>query len=80
MMTEKTFFNYDGVRVTNTRFIVDGQTFVMSNITSVTPMEQKPNRIIPALLMLIGIVLGISGVYSALVLSVMGVIKSGTQA
>ena len=33
-MNEKTFFEYDGVKVTNARFIVDGQTFAMSNVTS----------------------------------------------
>src|SRR5207253_10338894 len=73
-MAEKTFFDYDGVRVTNARFIVDGQTFAMSNITSVTPLEQKPNRIIPALLILIGVLLAVGRIYGGLLLSVIGIV------
>jgi hypothetical protein len=35
MTDEKTFFQYEDVAVTNSRFMVGGQTFAMSNITSV---------------------------------------------
>ena len=73
-MAEKTFFDYDGVRVTSTRFIVDGQTYSMSNITSVTPEEQTPNRIIPALLILAGVLLALAGYYVALLLSLVGIV------
>lgn len=67
-----TFFEYDGVCVTNTRFIVDGQTFAMSNITSVKPLEQKPNRLYPGLLIAIGVFFAIIGAHIMLVLSLIG--------
>lgn len=71
-MDEKTFFEYEGVRVTNTRFIVDGQTFAMNNITSVKPLEQKPNRLLPGLLIAIGVLSALNGAYGGLVLSLIG--------
>ena len=46
----------------------------MSNITSVTPTEQKPNRIFPILLILVGVLLAVSRVYAGLVLSVIGIV------
>lgn len=71
-MDETTFFEYEGVRVTNTRFIVDGQTFAMNNITSVKPLEQNPNRLLPGLLIIIGVLPAINGAYGGLVLSLIG--------
>lgn len=71
-MDETTFFEYEGVRVTNTRFIVDGQTFAMNNITSVKPLEQKPNRLLPGLLIAIGVLPALNGVYGWLVMSLIG--------
>ena len=71
-MDEKTFFEYEGVRVTNTRFIVDGQTFAMNNITSVKPLEQKPSRLLPGLLIVTGVLPAINGAYGGLVLSAIG--------
>lgn len=71
-MDETTFFEYEGVRVTNTRFIVDGQTFAMNNITSVKPLEQKPNRLLPGLLIAIGVLPALNGAYGGLVLSLIG--------
>jgi hypothetical protein len=73
-MPEKTFFDYDGVRVTSTRFIVDGQTYAMSNVTSVSAEVQTPNRIIPALLILGGLVLALSRIYAGLLLPIIGII------
>lgn len=73
-MDETTFFEYEGVRVTNTRFIVDGQTFAMNNITSVKPLEQKPNRLLPGLLMAIGVLPAFNGAYGGLVLSLIGAV------
>lgn len=54
-MNEKTFFEYDGVKVTNARFIVDGQTFAMSNVTSVKPIAVPPNRLWGCVLLLLGL-------------------------
>lgn len=73
-MQEKEFFDYDGVRVTNTRFIVDGQTYAMNNITSVKPYEKKPNRLWPILMVILGVILVFSRVYGGLLLSVIGVV------
>ncbi len=73
-MEEKTFFNYDGVRVTNTRFVVDGRTYAMSNVTSVSPFEQKPNRLVPAFLVIVGVALTIVKLYPLLTLSIVGII------
>ena len=44
-MDEKTFFEHDGVKVANARFVVDGQTFAMRNVTSVKPVTVSPNRL-----------------------------------
>lgn len=56
-MEEKTFFEYDGVKITNARFVVDGQTFAMSNITSVSTAQDDPSRIGPILLILFGLLM-----------------------
>lgn len=44
-MDEKTFFEYDCVKVAHARFVVDGQTFAMSNVTSVKPVTMSPKRL-----------------------------------
>ena len=54
-MTEKTFFEYESVKITNARFVVDGQTFAMSNVTSVNPLEQPPKRLIGIVLLVVGL-------------------------
>lgn len=75
-MEEKTFFQHDGVHVTNSRFVVDGQTYAMSNITSVKAWVNKPSRLIPILLIVFGVlpIIGGSKAYGALILAVAGVI------
>ncbi|MCA6217776.1 hypothetical protein KGA65_14655 [Ideonella sp. B7] len=55
-MEEKTFFEYEGVKVTNARFVVDGQTFAMGNVTSVKPVEVRPSRVGPLLVGIFGAV------------------------
>ena len=55
-MDEKTFFEYEGVKVTNTRFIVDGQTFAMSNVTSVNPIAESPKPLWGIFFLVIGVV------------------------
>jgi hypothetical protein len=69
---ETIFFQHEGVRITNTRFIVDGQTFAMNNITSVKPLEKKPNRIWPVLLIVLGVLPALNGAYGGLWLSLGG--------
>ena len=73
-MDETTFFEYEGVKVTNTRFVVDGQTFAMNNITSVKPLEKKPNRLMPILLLILGAALAIQVSVNWLALCLIGAI------
>lgn len=54
-MDEKTFFEYEDVKVTNTRFITGPQTYAMSNVTSVKNRVDKPSRVLPVLLFLFGL-------------------------
>lgn len=51
-MEEKSFFNENGVSVSNVRFIVHGQTHAMSGVTSVKMFRKDPPR---KLLIAIGI-------------------------
>ena len=39
-MEEQVFFNHDGVKVTNARFIVDGHTYSVRNITSTVALTR----------------------------------------
>ncbi len=54
-MDERTFFEYEGVKVTNARFVVDGQTFAMSNVTSVNPITEPPKRLWGILILMVGV-------------------------
>lgn len=54
-MDEKTFFEYEDVKVTNTRFITGSQTYAMSNVTSVKNRADKPSRVLPIVLLVFGI-------------------------
>lgn len=54
-MDERVFFEHDGVKITNARFVVDGQTYAMSNITSVKTGSEGPPQTGPAILFLVGL-------------------------
>lgn len=54
-MDEKTFFEYDDVKVTNARFISGSQTYAMSNVTSVKASEEKPSRLGGIVVLLVGL-------------------------
>jgi len=54
-MTEQTFFEYGDVKVTNARFINGGQTYAMSNVTSVKTFEEKPSRLGGVLALIVGL-------------------------
>ncbi|AZN35133.1 DUF6232 family protein [Iodobacter ciconiae] len=43
-MDEKIFFNQENVSVSNSRFIVNDQTYAMSNVTSVKSGITEPQR------------------------------------
>ena len=66
-MEEKIFFNQGNVSVSNSRFVVDGQTYAMSNVTSVKSGTTPPSRGVAVLMALIGLVclLGSGGVFIA---------------
>lgn len=53
-MEEQVFFDNGDVKVTNARFISNGQTYVMSNVTSVKSLVEAPSRAMPVLLIVIG--------------------------
>jgi len=72
-MSETTFFEHEDVKVTNARFIVEGQTYAMNNVTSVTPMKQDPKRFWPLLTIISAVVLLLNEQYVwALVVGVLG--------
>lgn len=43
-MDERTFFQQGNVKVTSARFINSGQTYAMSNVTSVKAFKESPKR------------------------------------
>ena len=54
-MDEKTFFEYEDVKVTNARFVTAGQTFAMNNVTSVKTRKDSPKRWPGILVVVIGL-------------------------
>lgn len=54
-MDEKTFFQYDNVKVTSARFISGSQTYAMSNVTSVKAFKENPSRFWGIVTLLIGL-------------------------
>lgn len=54
-MDEKIFFNQGNVSVSNSRFIVDGQTYAMSNVTSVKSGVTPPDRGAAIVITIIGL-------------------------
>lgn len=73
MAEEKTFFQYEDVTVTNSRFMVGSQTFAMSNITSVKASEQEPKRFWPIALVVIGVLVLMGSVGVGLAIGGIGV-------
>lgn len=61
IMREQTFLNEGSVTVTNARFIVYGQTYAMSGVTSVKSLEFPPSRKGPIILIVIGIISMLAG-------------------
>ena len=68
-MDEKTFFEYEDVKVTNTRFISGSQTYAMSNVTSVKAFEEKPSRLWGIVALLIGLVVASNTLAVGLIIS-----------
>lgn len=55
-VAEQTFFEYEDVKVTSARFLTGGQTYAMSNVTSVKSFVQKPKRFWPILFLIVGVI------------------------
>lgn len=55
MSDEETFLSKNGVRVTNARFIVHGETYSMANVTSVKTDMEPPDRKGPFLTCAVGV-------------------------
>ena len=62
-MDEKVFFDEANVRVTNARFVNDGQTYAMSNVTSVKAFEDEPKRVWAIVLLVLGVMFAITVPY-----------------
>ena len=60
-MEEKVFFDNGDVTVTNARFISNGQTYVMSNITSVKNLIEDPSKTGPVIFIIIGGIIALAG-------------------
>ncbi|GAA5646050.1 MULTISPECIES: DUF6232 family protein [Vibrio] len=55
-MDEKMFLEAGDVSVSNSRFIVNGQTYAMSNVTSVKTGIEKANKGVGIIITLIGLI------------------------
>lgn len=62
-MSEKVFFEYDDVKVTNARFVSGGQTYAMSNITSVKTTEKKPSRLGGVFFLIVGALVAVNNAW-----------------
>ncbi|MGH8647105.1 MAG: DUF6232 family protein [Gammaproteobacteria bacterium] len=60
-MAEQSFLDEGGVSITNSRFMVAGQTYAMSGITSVKAVTHNPSRKGPIILVAIGLVAMLAG-------------------
>lgn len=72
-MDEKVFFEMGDVKVTNARFVSRGQTYAMSNVTSVKTFVEEPKRFWPILILIFGVL----ALLSATTLGVICIIVSG---
>lgn len=60
-MDEKTFFEHEDVKVTNSRFISGTQTFAMSNVTSVKALTERPSRVFGVITVMFGLLMALYG-------------------
>lgn len=77
-MAEQTFLNESGIQVTNARLITKGRTYVVSNITSVSLYEVKPNRVGVIVCAGIGAIVllqGGNGVYAGLIFLALAIVS-----
>jgi len=58
---EKKFYESQGILVTNSRFIVDNQTFTMHGVTSVSSHTDPPSRKGPIITIIVGLIVLLGG-------------------
>jgi len=73
-MSEKQFFQYEDVQITNTRFVNGAQTYAMSNVTSIKSFEQKPKRIGGILVLLVGLAIAVNTAVAGLLIAASAVV------
>lgn len=59
--SERVIFNQNGVFVSNSRYIVGGQTYAMAGVTSVKMFVEQPSRTGPVIAMAIGCIFALGG-------------------
>lgn len=67
MSNETSFLEIAGLSVTNTRFVVNGQTYAMSNVTSVKQGMTPASKVGPIILIILGIMFMAAGDAGALI-------------
>jgi len=76
-MEEKTFFNEGGITVTNSRFMVPGQTYTMSGVTSIRAEQYTPSRKWPLIVMVLGVAVLFGGVDTDAILACLVLLAIG---
>ena len=67
-MEEQEFFDHDGVKVTSARFICDGNTYAVRNITSTAAWTQPRKLLAVILCGLLGLILLMQQTWTAAIL------------
>lgn len=73
MTDEKTFYDNNGVLVTNSRLVASGETYAMSGVTSVKNQGEKPSLKGPIVLGVLGLIVVLSSLNSSVVGIVIGI-------
>lgn len=60
-MLEREYFSHSGVVVTNKRFVVNGETYSINNITKIEPSAIETKHGFPSVCMIIGLPLLVFG-------------------
>tara|TARA_B110000503_G_C6852243_1_gene291307 strand:+ start:92 stop:457 length:366 start_codon:yes stop_codon:yes gene_type:complete len=75
-MEEKIFLEAGNVSVSNSRFIVNGQTYAMSNVTSVKNGLEKANKGAGIIITLVGlfVLFGVPSILWGIIITIVGVL------
>lgn len=61
MSNETSFLDTAGLSVTNSRFVVNGQTYAMSNVTSVKQGVTPASKVGPIIMIVLGLLMTVAG-------------------